>query len=66
MDGVGSESSRPLIWMSRTLPVARDSADRLTRLGYEVITASLLHVEFPPTALDLKGVGHGYSLVAIG
>lgn len=57
MEGAGSESSRPLIWMSRTMPVAWDSADRLTGLGYEVLTAPLLHVEFLPTVLDLKGVG---------
>lgn len=43
--------------MSRTAPVAYDSADRLIGVGYDVLVAPLLRVEHLHSPLDLTGVG---------
>ena len=48
---------RPLVWVSRTLPVARESARSLSDLGYDAVVAPLLRVVFAPTRPDLAGIG---------
>ncbi len=47
----------PVVWVTRTLPVARDSATRLARLGYECLVSPLMRVSFSRTTPDLRGVG---------
>ena len=48
---------RPLVWVSRTLPAARDSAGRLAAHGYATLVSPLLRVAFARSAPDLRGVG---------
>lgn len=53
---VWAAARRPIIWVSRTLPAARESADRLSRRGFDTVVAPLLDLERLPTSVGLRRV----------
>lgn len=55
-DNVLSGELRPLIWVSRTLPAARESAAQLTLRGFDTLVAPLLAVESLQTSVELRRV----------
>lgn len=57
MPGQPPASGRPVVWVSRTLPAAYDSAAHLAALGYESLVSPLMQVVFDQSTPDLTGVG---------
>jgi uroporphyrinogen-III synthase len=53
----GLKAAMPRVWVTRTLPDARATADRVRSLGCEPIIAPLLQVQPLQPELDLNGVG---------